>query len=296
MSIKGIILAGGTGSRLYPVTQGVSKQLIPIYDKPMIFYPLSVLMLANIRDILIITTAKDQNHFIRLLGDGSLFGLNLNYAVQNEPLGLAEAFLIGAKFIDKDRVALVLGDNLFYGNGLTIKLENAAKKKTGSTVFAHPVLDPRQYGIIEFNDRMQAISIEEKPEQPKSKWAVTGLYFYDNQIVDIASQVEPSGRGELEITSVNEAYLQQSQLGVELMGRGYAWLDAGTFDSLVEASQFVMTMEHRQGLKIACLEEIAWRKKWITAEQVMGSARKMCGTSYASYLEKIIQDNDCLTT
>ncbi len=287
--MKGIILAGGSGTRLHPITKGVSKQLLPIYDKPMIYYPLSVLMLVGVQDVLIITTPEDSASFMRLLGDGSQFGIRLNYAVQPSPDGLAQAFIIGEGFIGKDNVCLVLGDNIYYGHGLTEHLQSAVARKTGATVFGYHVSDPERFGVVEFDDQMRAISIEEKPKQPKSNYAVTGLYFYDNDVIQIAKTIKPSTRGELEITSVNNAYLERGDLNVELLGRGYAWLDTGTHDSLLEAGHFVQTIEHRQGLKVACLEEIAFTNGWITKEQLIAEGKALSKTGYGQYLLKIAE-------
>ncbi|MEG1489923.1 glucose-1-phosphate thymidylyltransferase RfbA [Acinetobacter sp.] len=287
---KGIILAGGSGTRLYPITKGVSKQLLPIYDKPMIYYPLSVLMLAGIQDILIITTPEDKDSFERLLGDGSQFGIRLQYAIQPSPDGLAQAFIIGEDFIGQSNVCLVLGDNIFYGQGFTPMLKQAIARQQGATVFGYQVKDPERFGVVEFDQNKCAISLEEKPKHPKSNFAVTGLYFYDNDVIQIAKQVKPSDRGELEITTVNQMYLERGDLNVELLGRGFAWLDTGTHESLLEAAQFVETIEKRQGYKVACLEEIAFNNGWLSAEQILEIGQSMSKNDYGQYLISLVRD------
>jgi glucose-1-phosphate thymidylyltransferase len=290
MTRKGIILAGGSGTRLYPVTQAVSKQLLPVFDKPMIYYPLSTLMLAGIRDILIISTPQDTPRFEQLLGKGDRWGLNLQYAVQQSPDGLAQAFIIGASFIGKQPSALVLGDNIFYGHDFHLLLRNAMARTVGASVFAYHVNDPERYGVAEFDMNGKVISLEEKPKQPKSNYAVTGLYFYDQQVSELAKDLKPSARGELEITDLNRAYMEQGQLNVQIMGRGYAWLDTGTHETLLSASQFIATLENRQGLKVACPEEIAYRQKWISAEQLEQLARPMSKNGYALYLLGVLKE------
>lgn len=289
--MKGIILAGGSGTRLYPITMGVSKQVLPIYDKPMIYYPLSVLMLAGIKDVLIITTPEDQTSFKRLLGDGGQYGVTLSYAIQPSPDGLAQAFLIGEEFIGGDNCCLVLGDNVFYGQHFTGALLNAANRTFGATVFGYAVKDPERFGVVEFDDDKKAISLEEKPKAPKSNYAVTGLYFYDDRVVGFAKKVKPSDRGELEITTINQMYLEDGSLNVEILGRGFAWLDTGTHESLYEASSFVQTVERTQGVKIACLEEIAWRNGWLTNSQLVQLSKPMLKNSYGQYLVQLVNES-----
>ncbi|YCH29287.1 glucose-1-phosphate thymidylyltransferase RfbA [Erwinia sp. D4-22] len=288
--MKGIILAGGSGTRLYPVTMGISKQLLPVYDKPMIYYPLSVLMLSGIREILIITTPEDKKSFQKLLGDGSGFGITLNYAEQAKPEGLAQAFLIGEEFIGKESVCLVLGDNIFFGQGFSPKLKKVAQENKGATIFGYQVMDPERFGVVQFDDNFTALTIEEKPKEPKSNWAVTGLYFYDNSVVDMAKKISPSERGELEITTLNEMYLKEGRLRVELLGRGFAWLDTGTHDSLIEAGSFVETVQKRQGLMVACPEEIAWRNGWLKDEDLLARAKMLSKNHYGNYLLKILKN------
>ena len=287
--MKGIILAGGSGTRLYPITRGVSKQLLPVYDKPMIYYPLSVLMLAGIRDILVITTPEDNASFKRLLGDGGDFGISISYAVQPSPDGLAQAFIIGEEFIGNDNVCLVLGDNIFYGQSFTQTLKQAAAKTHGATVFGYQVKDPERFGVVEFDENFNALSIEEKPQQPKSDWAVTGLYFYDQRVVKFAKQIKPSARGELEISDLNQMYLKDGSLSVQLLGRGFAWLDTGTHESLHEAASFVQTVQNIQDLQIACLEEIAWRNGWLSDEKLEELARPMAKNQYGQYLLRLLK-------
>lgn len=288
--MKGIVLAGGSGTRLYPITKGTSKQLLPIYDKPMVYYPISVLMLAGIRDILIISTPDDMPGFKRLLGDGSQFGVKFSYAIQPSPDGLAQAFLIGEEFIDGDSCALVLGDNIYFGESFGRKLETVVQRTDGATVFGYQVMDPERFGVVEFDESNRAVSLEEKPSEPKSNWAVTGLYFYDKNVVEMAKRVKPSARGELEITTLNEMYLEVGNLHVEKLGRGFAWLDTGTHESLLEASQFIHTIEQRQGFKVACLEEIAYRKGWLSSDDVLAQAKVLGKTQYGQYLKMLVEE------
>lgn len=290
--MKGIVLAGGSGSRLYPITQGISKQLLPIYDKPMIYYPISVLMLAGIREILIISTPDDIGNFKKLLGNGERFGVHFEYLIQPSPDGLAQAFILGEAFIGKENCSLILGDNIYFGQSFGQKLLQAAARKEGATIFGYQVKDPQRFGIVHFDEKLKAMSIEEKPIIPRSNWAVTGLYFYDNNVVEIAKTVKPSARGELEISSINQIYLDESLLHIELLGRGFAWLDTGTHDSLIDASQFIHTMEKRQGMKIACLEEIAFNRGWITSDQLKSSATKLAKTEYGNYLFQLAEEHE----
>ena len=287
---KGIVLAGGAGTRLYPLTAGTSKQLLPVYDKPMIYYPISVLMIAGIKEILIITTPEDLENYKLLLGDGSKLGIIFQYAVQEKPKGIADAIIVGKKFIGNDNVCLILGDNIFHGQGLFESLKKAISVQKGATIFAYKVMDPKRFGIVEFNNKFKAISIEEKPKNPKSNYAVTGLYFYDNTVVSIVNSLKPSNRGELEITDVNEYYLTKKKLNVEIFGRGFAWLDTGTQDSLVDASQYIQAIENRQGFKVACLEEISWRNKWISTKQLLKIGKKINNTTYGKYLLEIAKE------
>ncbi|WP_392558322.1 glucose-1-phosphate thymidylyltransferase RfbA [Orbus mooreae] len=286
--MKGIVLAGGSGTRLHPITRGVSKQLLPIYDKPMVYYPISVLMLAGIKDILIISTPDDIYGFKRLLGDGSEFGVNFSYVVQPSPDGLAQAFILGEEFIGNDNCSLVLGDNIYFGQSFGQKLSQAASRKEGATIFGYQVNDPERFGVVEFDKDFKALSIEEKPLKPKSNWAVTGLYFYDNAVVEMAKQIKPSARGELEISTLNQMYLEKGTLNVEILGRGFAWLDTGTHDSLMDASQFIHTIEKRQGLKVACLEEIAFKNEWLSHQQLSESAKRLSKTEYGQYLYRLL--------
>ena len=290
--MKGIVLAGGSGTRLYPITRSINKQLLPVYDKPMIYYPLSVLMLAGIKDILIITTPQDLYNFKELLNDGSDWGINLSYKIQPHPNGLAQAFILGEDFIGKDNVCLILGDNIFYGHGFTPLLKEATKLCVGAKIFGYKVKDPQRFGVVEFDNEMRVISIEEKPKTPKSNFAITGLYFYDNNVIKIAKNIKPSARGEIEITSINEEYLKKNELRVELLGRGFAWLDTGTHDSLIEAGQFVQTIEHRQGYKIACLEEIAYNNGWISKEKILEIGEPLLKNGYGKYLYGLVKDDN----
>jgi glucose-1-phosphate thymidylyltransferase len=290
--VKGIVLAGGSGTRLFPITRGVSKQLLPVYDKPLVYYPISTLMLAGIREMLVITTPQDSDAFKRVLGDGSQFGVRFDYAAQPRPEGLAQAFLIGREFVGKDHVALALGDNLFYGHGLPEQLQRAAAMRAGATIFAYQVRDPERYGVVTFDRRWQAVALDEKPKVPRSTWAVTGLYFYDNDVLRIAEQLRPSARGELEITDVNRTYLENGVLQVERLGRGIAWLDTGTHDALVQAASFIQTLEERQGLKVACLEEIAYRMAWLSLQDLQRLAEPMMQTSYGAYLLRIVAEEN----